>query len=259
MNQKYILSANNNSLIEEIHNTVQSIGYCIVRGLNLNHLDDSRRNKKLFDFLSQLGMLTNHKDDGFKSIFLDIKYRGDDYVINNDITFSEDVGECPLHSDSSFSENPESYLVMYVVKSANDGGNSLFLSSSDIVNQLSKTETGKKHLKTLTGNLYPFKAPASFDKKQGVRWGNILSVNTQMIRFRSDCIYKGIEENRNKVSKEMVLALDYLVKIIKNASDIQEFSAQDDGLIIIDNVNGLHAGTDYTDKNRHYIRARITV
>lgn len=37
----------------------------------------------------------------------------------------------------------ESYLVMYVVKSANDGGNSLFLSSSDIVNQLSKTETGK--------------------------------------------------------------------------------------------------------------------
>ncbi|HID7737656.1 TPA: TauD/TfdA family dioxygenase, partial [Neisseria meningitidis] len=28
---------------------------------------------------------------------------------------------------------------------------------------------------------------------------------------------------------------------------------------IIDNVNGLHAGTDYTDKNRHYIRARITV
>ncbi|HFC8321024.1 TPA: TauD/TfdA family dioxygenase, partial [Neisseria meningitidis] len=101
----------------------------------------------------------------------------------NDITFSEDVGECPLHSDSSFSENPESYLVMYVVKSANDGGNSLFLSSSDIVNQLSKTETGKKHLKTLTGNLYPFKAPASFDKKQGVRWGNILSVNTQMIRF----------------------------------------------------------------------------
>ncbi|HFC6939847.1 TPA: taurine catabolism dioxygenase TauD, partial [Neisseria meningitidis] len=53
MNQKYILSANNNSLIEEIHNTVQSIGYCIVRGLNLNHLDGSRRNKKLFDFLSQ--------------------------------------------------------------------------------------------------------------------------------------------------------------------------------------------------------------
>ncbi|HFC7265783.1 TPA: taurine catabolism dioxygenase TauD, partial [Neisseria meningitidis] len=30
-------------------------------------------------------------------------------------------------------------------------------------------------------------------------------------------------------------------------------------LIIIDNVNGLHARTDYTDKNRHYIRARITV
>lgn len=112
---------------------------------------------------------------------------------------------------------------MYVVKSANDGGNSLFLSSSDIVNQLSKTETGKKHLKTLTGNLYPFKTPTSFDKKQGVIWGNILSLNTQMIRFRSDCIYKGIEENRNKVSKEMVLALDYLVNVIKNASDIQEF------------------------------------
>lgn len=55
---------------------------------------------------------------------------------------------------------------MYVVKSANDGGNSLFLSSSDIVNQLSKTETGKKHLKTLTGNLYPFKTPASFDKNK---------------------------------------------------------------------------------------------
>ncbi len=72
MNQKYILSANNNSLIEEIHNTVQSIGYCIVRGLNLNHLDDSRRNKKLFDFLSQLGMLTNHKGDGLINLYFGI-------------------------------------------------------------------------------------------------------------------------------------------------------------------------------------------
>lgn len=50
MNQKYILSANNNSLIEEIHNTVQSIGYCIVRGLNLNHLDDSRRTRNYLTF-----------------------------------------------------------------------------------------------------------------------------------------------------------------------------------------------------------------
>lgn len=148
---------------------------------------------------------------------------------------------------------------MYVAKAANDGGNSLFLSSTDIVNDLSKTENGKNHLKVLMDNSYPFKTPASFDESQGVIWGNILSGNTQMIRFRSDCIYKGIEENGSKVSDEMVAALDYLVNVIKNTNDVQEFSAQDDDLSIINNTNGLHARTHYTDKSRHYVRARITV
>ncbi|MFL1731489.1 hypothetical protein [Moraxella oculi] len=104
MNQSYILSAKDDGLIEKIHNTVQGFGYCIVRGLGLKHFDDIQRNQKLFDFLSQLGRLTSHKDDDFKSVFWDVKYRGDNYVVNNDVTFSEDVGECPLHSDSSLAK-----------------------------------------------------------------------------------------------------------------------------------------------------------
>lgn len=254
MSRNFILSATSNDIVAEIRKTVSNVGYCIVRGLNLGNFGETERNQKLFDFLSQLGKLTNHKnDDELKSTFWDIKYRGDDYASNNDITFSEDVGECPLHSDSSFSENPEQYLVMYVVKTANDGGNSLFLKSSDIVKELSKTDIGSQYLHILTNNQYPFKTPKSFDDKQGVIWGNILSANTPMIRFRDDCLYKGISENQEKVTQEMLDALDYLVNLIKNSNDIQEFSAQDDDLIIVDNANGLHARTDYTDKSRHYI------
>lgn len=259
MSRNYILSASSNNIVEQIRETVSHFGYCIVRGLNFGNFDETERNQKLFDFLSQLGKLTNHKNDSnLKSIFWDIKYRGDDYASNNDITFSEDVGECPLHSDSSFSENPENYLVMYVVKTANDGGNSLFLKSSDIVKELSKTDIGNNYLNILTNKPYPFKTPKAFDDKQGVIWGNVLSKNTPMIRFRDDCIYNGIAENQEKVTQEMTDALDYLVNLIKNSGDVQEFSAQDDDLIIIDNANGLHARTDYTDKSRHYVRARIT-
>lgn len=57
----------------------------------------------------------------------------------------------------------------------------------------------------------------------------------------------------------MVSALDYLVNLIRNSDNVKEFSAQDDDLIIIDNINGLHARTDYADKNRHYVRARISL
>lgn len=260
MSKNYILSATNSNLLEKIHATVSNSGYCIVRGLNFSNCDEVERNQKLFDFLSQLGKLTNHKnDDNLKSIFWDIKYRGDDYATNNEITFSEDVGECPLHSDSSFSENPENYLVMYVVKSANNGGNSLFLSSSDIKKELSNTELGLQYLNILANNQYPFKTPKSFGERDGVVWGTILSNDNQMIRFRDDCIYKGILENKDKVTQEMIDALDYMVSLIKKPNNIQEFCAQDDDLIIIDNSNGLHARTDYTDKSRHYVRARITI
>lgn len=87
----------------------------------------------------------------------------------------------------------------------------------------------------------------------------ILSDKNKEIRFRSDCIYKGIEDNRDKITDEMISALDYLVNLVNTSNDIQEFSAQDDDLIIIDNTRGLHARTNYTDQARHYIRARITL
>lgn len=248
-----------NAIIEEMQEIISKRGYCVLRNMGLKDLILDKK-VVLSSFLSQIGNLTQHNSNihDTSSQFWDIKFRGDEYIKVNQTTFSEQTGACPLHSDSSFILNPEDYLVMYVVNPACKGGESLYLSYATVVNCLKNSEEGKKCLQILSENDYPFKTPKSFDENESVIFAKILDMDNQTIRFRHDCIQKGMTNYKSNKRSEMIWALEFLTLLINENKEIEEFQAIEDDLIIVNNLYGLHARKPFTDINRHYIRARVT-
>lgn len=149
------------------------------------------------------------------------------------------------------------YITHRVINPAISGGESLYLNYKNVLNELLLNEEGERCLSVLNENKYPFQTPKSFDKNQTIIWNKIIEEDNT-IRFRHDCIENGIKKFSDKINKEMKWALEYLVDIINNNKNIEEFNAVADDLIIIDNRHGLHARKDFTDTNRHYIRARAS-
>lgn len=245
------------ALFPLLEKTIQKKGYCVVKNLAFNK-DNIR--PSLFSFLSNLGKLTAHQTNQSilsqaEDYFWDIKYRGSKYNTEHETTFSEQLGGCPLHSDSSFKDNPENYLVMYVVTPANDGGESVFLRSRDLFSELENNTEGRKCLDILNKNIYPFQTPISFDKDETIVFKPIVHLEKEIIRFRYDCIQKGIKQYQ--ITSEMHWALNFFKDAINRTNKVTVFSANQGDLIIIDNLHGLHARLPFQDANRHYIRARI--
>lgn len=83
-------------------------------------------------------------------------------------------------------------------------------------------------------------------------------MDNQTIRFRHDCIQKGMANYKSKKHSEMIWALEFLTVLVNENKEIHEFQAIEDDLIIVNNLCGLHARKPFTDINRHYIRARVT-
>lgn len=249
------------SIIKKAKEIISNRGYCILRNTGMKNLSKDQKAILSF-FLSKIGSLTQHKTNtnvcDTESQFWDIKFRGEEYIKVNQTTFSEQTGACPLHSDSSFVSQPEDYLVMYVVKPAYKGGESLYLSYETVVSSLKSSQDGKRCLQILNENKYPFKTPKSFDENETVVFAPILDINNQTIRFRHDCIQKGMATYETNNHSEMTWALGFLTSLINENKEIQEFQAIEDDLIIIDNLRGLHARKPFADIGRHYIRARVT-
>lgn len=251
-----------NNLVNDIKSIIKKNGYCIVRNLGLKNLEINEKKNLLYKFLSEIGHLTGHNTDdpndiSLDSIFWDIKFRGDEYNKNNQTTFSEKTGDCPLHTDSSFIPNPEDYLIMYVVYPASEGGESLYLSYHDILDALNSNVDGKRCLNILVNNELPFQTPKSFDINQTIHWNKIIEEDGSL-RFRHDCIENGIKLFKNRINEEVIWAIEHLVGVINNNKNLKEFNALADDLIVVDNRHGLHARRDFTDINRHYIRARAS-
>ncbi|WP_340614552.1 TauD/TfdA family dioxygenase [Xenorhabdus thailandensis] len=68
---------------------------------------------------------------------------------------------------------------------------------------------------------------------------------------------KGFEKHPDFHSRKM-WAVDFFNNYLQYKANKNIFSADEDQLIIIDNHYGLHARTDFQDKNRHLLRARVS-
>ncbi|MBD2783465.1 TauD/TfdA family dioxygenase [Xenorhabdus sp. DI] len=235
-----------------VEKQVKQNGYTVVSCLGLKNFTRKTKELALFTFLSSLGELTIHST---KDFFWDIKHRQNMKKEDN-TTFSEQYGECPLHSDSAFSEFPERYLTMYVIQPASDGGDSVFVSMEKLASEIKKTPDGVKCLSILSNECFPFETPSSFNKSTPIFLSPILGEGNK-IRFRYDCIIKGFEKRPDLQTSEKMWAVDFFNNYLQYKATRNVFSADEDQLIIIDNHYGLHARTDFLDEKRHLLRARI--
>ena len=252
----YSLLNKGNASLDKVKSQVDRYGYVVVRGLGINELPNDALKRQLASFLEQYGSITNHNSHGF---FWDIMHRGDDYVSKNTTTFSEEVGKCPFHTDSSFKAVPENFLTMYVVNPAKEGGDSLFLSTSAIVEDLKLTPDGMECLQILKRKIFPFQTPSSFDSETPTIFDCVLSEDEKSLRYRLDCIENGLQALPGLQEGSLIKwCLAELEKVVSHSEKKFVFAAKADDLIIIDNVRGMHSRTHFEDKTRHLIRARVT-
>lgn len=238
---------------QRITSAVDRNGYAVASSLGIADFTPATRNILLLAILSHVGRFTVHDDKA--RVLWDVKDRAAE--LGRQPTFSERLGECPLHSDSAFAANPEKFLCLYVQRaSADGGGQSVVISMTQAMRELLDEAEGVRCSALLRGTIYPFRTPDAFSGKEQLITAPILSDDPE-IRFRHDCLIDGFSAVPDLDTPERRWAVEYFSDFLEHRATRQTFLGLRDQLVIVDNRKSLHARTDYQDPERHLIRARL--
>ena len=237
----------------QIVESVDCLGYALIDGLGIADFEPMVRDVMLLSVLSHVGRFTVH--DNQSRVLWDVKDLSATDM-GRKLTFSEQLGECPLHSDSAFAHEPEKYLCLYVQREAKDGGESVVISMKEAIEELLDEEEGRRCAVVLLRNTFPFCTPPAFSKRAQLITAPILNHDPE-VRFRYDCLMEGFAAVPDLDTPERRWAVEYFSEFIEKRASRHNFLGTRDQLIVIDNRRSLHARTDYQDKERHLVRARL--
>lgn len=189
-----------------------------------------------------------------RAIVWPITPRSVDYRVK---TFSEDVGEAAMHTDSQFIEYPEDKFLLSCVR-ADDFGKG----TSELIDGWALDDIVKKagsHLHRTLHMDFPFRVPTVFTERMSdnypeIVWGPILE--TGRIRFRYDTILSALDLPNIDISKEQHVSLEWFSHIIDNIPRIQHHLLPGE-IMIVDNRRMLHARTDFDNRERLLVRVRM--
>lgn len=236
-----------------IVDSVDSLGYALIDGLGIANFAPMVRDVMLLSILNHVGRFTVH--DSQSRVLWDVKdFSAAD--MGRKLTFSEQLGECPLHSDSAFAHEPEKYLCLYVQKEAADGGESVVISMKQAIEELLDEDDGRRCAVVLLRNVFPFCTPPAFSNRPQLITAPILNHDPE-VRFRYDCLIEGFAAVPDLDTPERRWAVEYFSEFVESRASRHKFLGTRDQLIVIDNRRTLHARTDYQDKDRHLVRARL--
>ena len=177
-------------------------------------------------------------------------------------TITEHNYGADLHTDSSFKETPEQYVLFFTFRPAGDGGGvSQLLSAEHLLKTLSDSDDGKECIRLLKTITWPFRVPTVFTKQQSeteLEWitAPILSDHPR-IRFRYDLITSALDHLPITLSSEAEWALSYLNKTL-HESDPFSLTLNQGDLLVLDNHAVLHGRTPFEDLNRVLLRVRLS-
>ncbi|MBC7907878.1 MAG: TauD/TfdA family dioxygenase [Rhodospirillaceae bacterium] len=228
-------------------------GFAVADQLGLADLDPAIRDVLLLEVLSHVGKITVHDDHG--KVLWDIKDRAK--TIQRAPTFSERLGACPMHTDSAFTQDPERFLCLFVVRESGDGGGeSVVIKIDNMLKQLSAEQDGSRCIEILKANNFPLRTPDAFSAVEQVLSAPLLGTEP-MVRFRYDSVIEGFNAKPDLDSPERRWALEYFFEFAQMRAERMQVLAVRDQLAVVDNRNALHARTHYADPHRHLIRARL--
>ena len=237
--------------------------YCalIVPQLGLDRLDPAARCFLLFALSLCIGRPTP-TDRLSQRIVWNLRARPDRMADGTASTFSEHNEEALLHTDTQYYAAPERYVLQYFVRSAGCGGGVTWLrDGACVVRGLERTASGRRALGLLTHTPLPFRIPAAFTADGH---GSTLELThapifgaRPAIRFRVDTLEAGLAAFPDRATADVRDALHTLYAELEDPRERVERALQPDTLLLINNHEGLHGRTGFTDLSRHAVRIRI--
>jgi len=232
-------------------------GAVLVKGLGFERTaavhGDAVRDALVLAMTSAIGEPTDHCAD--KRVMWPVRSRP--VAPGHQATFSESLGEAPLHTDSAFTRYPERYNALYVVRQSRcGGGHTAIVNGAAFLRDLAKTPQGADCIRFLRETDYAFRVPDAFFTGQRLITGRILG-EEPMIRFRHDCIERGFELCPDLATQHHRFYYTLFRNAVEAHSSRTEFLMADGEMIVFDNTRLLHGRTDFQDPLRHLVRVRM--
>lgn len=233
----------------------------VVPQLRIGYLPVPDRSALLFALSAALGAPTA-TDKVTRRVVWDVKVRKEKVEDNTVSTFSEHPYEADLHTDTQYFEQPERYMLLYVVAPARCGGGiSTMRALQCLRRELSATPEGCWAMEYLTGRELPFRIPAVFTRDgKGdsieVTFAPIFGARPA-IRYRLDTLNKGLELYPELDTPDLRRALSIVDSAACNPERLVTLVMPSDSLQLLNNHEALHGRSPFTDFDRHVLRIRI--
>jgi hypothetical protein len=232
-------------------------GAVLLQGLGFERVvethGEAMRDTLVLALTSAIGEPTDHCAD--KRVLWPVKQRP--VAAGKKATFSEDLGEAPLHTDSAFAREPERYNALYVVRRSNcGGGKSVTVNGPRFLRDFARTPQGSDCIRFMRETDYAFRVPDAFFTGERFIISRILS-DDPVIRFRHDCIEMGFDLCPEFATEQHRFYYSLFRKSVEAHTSRSEFMMSDGDMVVFDNTRLFHARTHYQDPARHLIRVRM--
>jgi len=244
-------------LADTIRGIVAVTGAVIIKGLSFERIaavnGEAVRDALVLALTGAIGEPTDHCAD--KRVMWPITDRP--VPIGTQATFSESLGEAPLHTDSAFTPRPERYNALYVVRQSRcGGGHTVLVDGSRFLADFANTESGGDCIRFMRETDYPFRVPDAFFTGERFITAKILA-DKPLIRFRYDCIERGFDLCPDLATDAHRFFCALFRDAIEMHASRNTFLMEDGDLIVYDNTRLLHGRTDFRDPLRYLIRVRM--
>lgn len=172
-------------------------------------------------------------------------------------TFSEDIGEAAMHTDSQYIDKPEDKFVLACIRPDAPGrGTTELIDGLNLRREIEESHPGL--LKVLQ-QPFPFRVPTVFTEKlrddiPEIIWRPILE--DDRIRYRNDTLINALQVDGVELDEQRMRAIEELAAIIDGMPRVQHHLMSGE-IAIVDNRRMLHARTDFDDLGRVLLRVRM--
>lgn len=174
-------------------------------------------------------------------------------------TFSEHNQAAQLHTDSQYRPQPEHFVAMCMVQTAQCGGGaSMLLDFRRVIEDLEQTAAGQALLQVLRTHKLPIGVPSIFREPgdSGYIEASILG-GAVPFRYRYDTMKAGLDQVDPSQRAELAEALDRLDAVIQASPHRLEFPMENQDVLFVDNHRFLHGRKAFTDLDRLLLRVRF--
>jgi len=233
--------------------------FTVVRGLGFMDLPEPIRDLYILGFTAHMGIATP-TDKVKKKVLWPVKADMNPTVKN--LTFSQTLGEAAYHTDTQYFPEPEEMFGLWCLQPDKNGeGVSGLVDGRFIIEELSRTDEGRKMLATFMHTEFPFRVPSVFtasasDDTVEVFMAPILA-DRPLIRYRRETLDKGVAASGKELTVDQTTAIEHLDKRLLDDDIACSFLIKEGEVAFANNHELLHSRSDFQDPNRHLIRVRM--